>query len=152
MELELDVIVNVALPPEIVPHVLDELVSFILQAEDASGTWNIAVVLTDDEHLRTLHRDFMGIDTVTDVMTFPVTDPGSEVNMGAGGDIIVSVDRAAFQGTDFGNSVAEEVCFLVVHGLLHLCGWNDSTDAERSLMLDRQRQLIVEFERRSRTS
>ena len=100
------------------------------------------MALVDDRRLRGLHRDFMGIDEATDVMTFPSGEPGV-----AGGDIAVSVDRAAAQGPGFGHSAAEEAAFLVVHGLLHLLGWDDAADDDRAAMLARQQEIIGGFAR-----
>jgi rRNA maturation RNase YbeY len=118
---------------------LSGLVEFALRKIGARGEWIVAIVLTSDEHLRQLHRDFMGIDEETDVMTFPNGEDDS------GGDIIVSVQRAAEQGLEAGLTVEEEIRFLVVHGLLHLNGWEDDTPERRVRMLARQSEIIAAF-------
>jgi rRNA maturation RNase YbeY len=118
---------------------LSGLVEFTLRETGASGPWSIAVVLTSDEHLRQLHRDFMGIDEETDVMTFPHSEEGQ------GGDIIISVERAAEQGREAGLSLDAEIKFLAVHGLLHLNGWEDDTPDRRSRMLAKQSEIIEAF-------
>lgn len=117
---------------------LVELVAFAVAAAGGEGRWSTAVVLTDDAHLRRLHRDFMGIDEETDVMTFPYGDV-------PGGDIVISVERAAEQAPEYGHGTDEEVQFLAVHGVLHLAGWQDGTAEERATMLARQREIIEEF-------
>jgi len=114
---------------------LAELVGFSLQALGATGHWSVAVVLTSDEHLRQLHRDYMGIDEETDVMTFPHGDE-------PGGDIVISVERAAEQAGDYGHDTGEEIDFLAVHGVLHLSGWDDNTPDRRAEMLSRQAEII----------
>ena len=96
-------------------------------------------MLVDDDELRALHRDFMDIDEPTDVMTFPA---GEDEEREAGGDIVISVDRAADQGPEHGHTTAHEIRFLIVHGVLHLCGWDDHTDADRAAMLERQRVIL----------
>ncbi len=125
---------------------LGRLVRFVLAEERQAGLWSVSVVLTDDPGLRRLHREFMGLDTETDVMTFPLTDgapaPGDE----QGGDVVVSVDRAAAQGPEHGHTTAAEVRFLVVHGLLHLCGWDDATEDQRAAMVARQAELLARFD------
>ncbi len=147
LTLDLDLIAEIPPPPELDLVELRRLVPFVLRREGATGDWSVAVVLTNDAHLRALHRDFMGIDSPTDVMTFPAGDgvPGQAAL--SGGDVVVSVDRAAEQATEVGHSVAAEVRFLVVHGLLHLCGWDDATDALRERMHDRQTDLLGAFAR-----
>src|SRR5438093_242911 len=74
---------------------LESLSAFVLRDAGKAGDWEIAVVLTTDDKLRELHKEFMGIDEVTDVMTFPA-EPNENDGI-AGGDIVISVDRAAEQ-------------------------------------------------------
>ncbi|MFM9108167.1 MAG: rRNA maturation RNase YbeY [Chloroflexota bacterium] len=115
---------------------------FALRREGAAGPWIVTVALVDDARLRELHRAFMGIDEPTDIMTFPADEPGA-----GGGDIAISVDRAAEQGPAHGNTPAAEVMFLIAHGLLHLCGWDDASAGDREAMIARQAELIAEFSR-----
>ncbi len=137
------------LPPDVAPAGIEDLGRFVLGEVGGTGTWGVTVVLTSNTHLRQLHRDFLGIDTETDVMTFPSDDPEEADH---GGDIVVSVDQARTQGPDFGLTPAEELKFLVVHGLLHLCGRNDTTEGERAAMLKEQHGLIDAYDQRSSAS
>lgn len=127
------------------------LVAFVLSEESQHGNWTVSVVLSDDASLRALHREFMGLDAETDVMTFPLTgargDDVGEPGGNPGGDIVVSVERAAAQALDYGLTTVEEVRFLIVHGLLHLCGWTDSLPEEQTRMLERQQILLQTFDR-----
>jgi probable rRNA maturation factor len=122
---------------------VEALVRFALAGEGATGDWEIAVVLTTDRRLRDLHREFMGIDAETDVITFP-SDP-IEGESEFGGDIVISVDRAAEQGSELGHTLDQEIEHLIVHGLLHLCGWDDHDDSDREKMIERQDGLIAGF-------
>ncbi len=143
---ECQVVEGTTLPPDIDPPGIEDLGRFVLGEEGGAGTWVVTVVLTGNAHLRELHRDFLGIDTETDVMTFP-WDEQEEADHG--GDIVVSVDQAEAQASDFGLTPAEELRFLVVHGLLHLCGRDDATEDGRAAMLEEQRVLIDAYDRRS---
>jgi probable rRNA maturation factor len=144
LSVEVDVIAESALPEDAEPDGLAKLVRRVLEREGQTGDWSVAVVLTSDASLRSLHRDFMGIDAETDVMTFPADGgPGGPAH---GGDIVVSVDRAMEQAPEFGSSPWGEIRFLVVHGALHLCGWDDTSEVDRAAMLERQRELIAEYE------
>jgi probable rRNA maturation factor len=145
-DLDLDLVVEGAPPLDVDLADLERLIRFVLAAEESRGRWAVAVVLTDDERLRALHRDFMGLDTPTDVMTFPLADDAAPSHADRGGDVVVSVERAAAQAGDFGQTTAQEVRFLVVHGLLHLCGWDDAGEGDRVRMLERQTALIAAFE------
>ena len=116
------------------------LVEHALTTEGATGAWEISIVLVDDAELQALHHEFMGIDEPTDVMTFPAD---ADEDRGAGGDIVISVDRAAEQGPEHGSTAEEEVRFLIAHGVLHLCGWDDHDPADRAAMLDRQTAILA---------
>ncbi|CAA9546862.1 MAG: hypothetical protein AVDCRST_MAG73-2500 [uncultured Thermomicrobiales bacterium] len=146
VEIELEVLVETDPPDGFDSEQLGALVSFVLShGGPADARWTLAVVLTDDERLRALHRDHMGLDTETDVMTFPCSGE-PEADGDWGGDVVLSVERAAAQAPEFGHSAQDEVRFLVVHGLLHLCGWDDGTDDARAAMLDEQARLIALFD------
>ena len=118
---------------------LAELCCFALAAESDSD-WTVSIVLTDDVHLTRLHDEFMGIPEPTDIMTFPDDDE-------PGGDIVISIEQAERQRHDDEWSLADELRFLVVHGALHLAGWDDATDQDRAAMLDRQRKIIAAYQK-----
>lgn len=115
---------------------IESLVTRALAVEGRTGEWEISIALMSDDELRRLHRDFMGLDSVTDIMTFPLG--GDE----QGGDIAISVERAAEQAAELGMTAWEEIRFLVVHGVLHLCGWDDQEEESRRPMLARQTEII----------
>ena len=130
-------------------HELTSLAASVLAAEGAAGAWSVTVALVDDEALRQLHERFMGVGTVTDVMTFPhQTEPYHPVPLG--GDIVISLDRAEEQGAEHGFTAVAETRFLFVHGLLHLVGWEDGTPNQRQQMLRRQALLLQAYDERCR--
>ena len=131
-------------PPGIDSDDLEALAAFVLASERAVGFWEVTVALVGDDRLQELHRDFMGIDTPTDIMTFPIDDGDDEPH---GGELVISVDHATTQAGAWGLSPEEEIRFLVTHGLLHLLGWRDDTDEQRRTMLERQQQLFDEWRR-----
>lgn len=141
-EIEIIVEDDRALPGD--PDHLVPLIRFALAEERAVGHWEVRVAICDDSNLRRLHRQFMGIDSETDVMTFPADESSPA---GGGGDIAISMDRATEQATDWGHSAWDEIRFLAVHGVLHLCGWDDEEPADRERMLTRQREIIDCFDR-----
>lgn len=122
---------------------LEALTAFVLTREGGSGTWDVTVSLVDDATLQQLHKQFLGVDTPTDVMTFP---QDMETGDNHGGDIVISADHARNRAIEWGLNPGEEIRFLIVHGLLHLLGWRDETDIERQRMLERQQVLIDQFE------
>jgi probable rRNA maturation factor len=137
---EIIVIRHSDLPLDLSDGAIERFVLRALESESQNGEWVVSIVLVDDPELQRLHAEFMDIDEPTDVMTFPsdFEDGGQQ-----GGDIVISVERAAEQGSENGLSVEDEVIFLAVHGVLHLCGWDDATSGERTAMLARQRAIIA---------
>jgi probable rRNA maturation factor len=144
VQLSTEIFIETVVPPEITVDRLAALLAFGLDAEEAAGNWRIELVLADDALLRRLHREFMGLDSSTDIITFPDHEPDAEEPV-SGGQIYISVERAAAQAAEFGQTVSEEIEFLVLHGVLHLCGWDDNTDAKRERMLNRQTELLRAF-------
>jgi len=127
---------------------LSRLMRFGLRAEDAPVS-SLTLLVTDDAGIQALHRDYLNDDTPTDVLSFATeSDEAFPMEAGQGdylGDIAVSWDTAAIQGPEAGLSVEQEVAFLALHGLLHLLGADDATDADRTAMHARQHTLLRAF-------
>ena len=80
------------------------------------------IAFVSDKRIRELNRQFRGIDKATDVLSFPAEE---KLNLG---DIAVSVDTAAVQAKENGLTLEGEIAQLILHGLLHLCGYDHETD------------------------
>ena len=80
------------------------------------------IAFVSDKRIRELNRQFRSIDKATDVLSFPAEE---ESNLG---DIAVSVDTAALQARENGLPFDQEIAQLILHGLLHLCGYDHETD------------------------
>jgi len=83
-------------------------------------------LVTSDDHLQQLNRDFRGKDYPTDVLSFPSSSPD-----GALGDLAISVHRAAEQAREHGHDTNAELRILLLHGVLHLLGYDHETDRGR---------------------
>jgi len=87
-----------------------------------NGESSATIAFVSDTKIRELNRQFRGVDKATDVLSFPA---GESINLG---DIAVSVDTAAVQAKENGLSFNDEIAQLILHGLLHLCGYDHETD------------------------
>ncbi len=129
---------------------LERLIVFALRAEGMSPPTSLSLLVTDDPGIQALHRDYMGLDTPTDVLSFAAeADESFPTDPSAGrylGDIAVSWDTAAVQGPEAGLTTNAEVAFLALHGVLHLLGADDATDDDRAAMLARQGELLAAFD------
>jgi rRNA maturation RNase YbeY len=147
LDLTLTLVEDVPSPPDLDEDQLAALAAFVLAAEEAGGLWDLTVALVDDARLQALHREYMGIDEPTDIMTFPADE--AEPAVGGGGELAISVDHARTQAAAWGLTPSEEIRYLVVHGLLHLLGWRDEDEASRTQMLARQDELIAGWQARA---
>jgi rRNA maturation RNase YbeY len=88
-------------------------------------------IFVSDQYLLKLNQNYLDHDTLTDIITFPyVEDEHTEI----GGDIYISIDRVKENALEFGVPFENELRRVIVHGLLHLCGLKDKTDAEAKAM------------------
>src|SRR5688500_9823901 len=100
--------------------------TFAARAANAIGKNELSatIAFVSDKTIRQLNQQFRGLDKATDVLSFPAEDE-DEANLG---DIAISVDTAAKQAKENGLTFDEEVAQLILHGLLHLCGYDHETD------------------------
>ena len=98
--------------------------NFAARVLDAIGKSesSATIAFVSDKRIRELNRQFRGVDKATDVLSFPAED---EFNLG---DVAVSVDTAGMQAKDNGLTLDGEIAQLILHGLLHLCGYDHETD------------------------
>jgi probable rRNA maturation factor len=102
------------------------------QSEDPDT--DLSIVLTDDDQLCELNRDYLGIDAPTDVLSFPASESDPETGARYLGDILISIPRAAEQANAAGYDIQDEVQLLVVHGILHLLGHDHAEAEEKARM------------------
>ena len=112
---------------------LAEYVSVACRAVRLRGT--ASILLTGDREMRSLNRRFRGKDKATDVLSFPAP----EFVNGFAGDIAISLDVASRNAKELGHSLNEEVRILVLHGLLHLAGYDHESDGGK--MAEKERRL-----------
>ncbi len=114
------------------------LLQHALTGEKQHGDWVFAIELVDDADMSRMHEEFLGDPSPTDIMTFPYElDDGER-----GGDIVISIDTAESNAEHNSWTLTDELEFLVLHGLLHILGWDDDTPARREAMLARQLDLL----------
>jgi len=109
----------------------------VLREEGAEGELSIAIV--DDAKIRELNQAYLGKDRETDVLSFALNDEHESLS----GEVIVSADTAAREAAARDRSADDELALYLVHGILHLLGYDDTTAKKRSLMWERQRELLA---------
>ncbi len=127
------------------PERLRAAVEAVLRHEGRQG--ELTLVVTDDEGIQALNRDFLGVDAPTDVLSFSAQeDDGPFVLAPEGrgylGDVIVSYPRAVEQAQEQEHSAEQELALLVVHGVLHLLGYDHASEEEKAVMWARQEAVL----------
>jgi probable rRNA maturation factor len=118
----------------------------LLADADRPGA-EVSVLLVDDVRIRELNRQWRGQDKPTDVLSWPQEEAGGRAAANALvtdllGDVVISLDTAARQSQKRGWSLAEETALLLVHGILHLLGYEDESEAGSEAMKAMERKLL----------
>tara|TARA_Y100001970_G_C14151591_1_gene813015 strand:+ start:550 stop:987 length:438 start_codon:yes stop_codon:yes gene_type:complete len=98
----------------------------------------INIIISDDEFLRKLKKDFFDVDAYTDVISFNLEDEGEDID----GEIYISWDRINENAKKFNQTVNSEFKRIVIHGLLHLLGYDDQTNEEKILMTNLEEKYL----------
>lgn len=114
-----------------------------LTHQGQSPDMDLSIVLTGDKRLQELNRDYLGIDSPTDVLSFPASESDPETGAPYLGDILLSIPRAKAQAKTAGHALEAEVQLLVVHGVLHLLGHDHAKPGEKSKMWKAQAEILA---------
>lgn len=120
----------------------DELAVWLESATNNEGRTLGELVFNfcSDESLSKINKEFLNHDTLTDVITFDYSTL-NEIS----GEIFISIDRVRENASEFQQSFEVEIRRVMIHGLLHLCGYNDKTTKEKSSMSDRENFYLDSF-------
>ena len=105
----------------------------------------LSCIIVDDERIHEINRDYRNIDRSTDVISFALEDSVEFYIEGmprALGDIFISYDHAKMQAEEYGHSVYREMCFLFMHGILHLLGYDHMEEDEAKEMFALQNEIL----------
>ncbi len=116
-----------------------ELTQSILKAVQLAPE-SLGIIFVDDQTLKQMHEQYLNDPELTDVMTFDMGDEGR-----IEGEIYISVDRAVDQAKAFNNSFAEEMLRLIIHGILHLKGYDDLQPEAQAEMKKEEDRLVEQF-------
>lgn len=138
--------------------IISSVVDVVMDYEDCPYESEINVVITSDEEIRKVNKEFRGIDKATDVLSFPMLEyeePGEfdwledyeqYFNPETGelllGDIMISMEKVWQQAKEYGHSVERELAFLAAHSMLHLFGYDHMEEDERVIMEQKQREIM----------
>ena len=100
----------------------------------------INYIFCDDEYLHKLNVEFLNHDTLTDIISFDYS-AGKELH----GDIYISIERVADNAKDFKSDFIDELHHVMIHGILHYCGYKDKTEADETVMRKRENDYLAKL-------
>ena len=103
----------------------------------------LTYIFCSDQYLLDINRQFLQHDFYTDIITFPLSDPGQPIS----GEIYISVDRVRDNAREFGSSIQKELLRVVFHGALHLCGYKDKSPRDEKLMRKMEDKYLALYDR-----
>lgn len=124
---------------------IEDYVNVVLEDEyEADKPVYMSLLLTNNENIREVNRDYRGKDSATDVISFAYHD-SDEVSFGPYdtlGDIIISLERVEDQAKDYGHSFKREFYYVLTHGILHLLGYDHIEDEDKVVMRAKEEEIL----------
>lgn len=139
---------------------IEESINKALLEEEVLIPYEVSLVFVDNEEIRDINRDNRGIDRETDVLSFPMLDyedkkvykqcykdydfdetykDGENLVLG---DIVLSLEKSLEQSIEFNHSFERECCYLVVHSVLHLLGYDHMEEEDKKIMRKREEEIL----------
>ncbi len=134
---------------------INEVAAICLREEEIPERAEIDLLFVDNEAIRELNREYRDKDSATDVLSFPMyeaDEPIDTINAACHegqeilfGDIVISLERAQEQAAEYGHSLKREVMYLLVHGLLHLAGYDHIGEEDKKQMREKEERLLAKI-------
>ncbi|API89563.1 rRNA maturation RNase YbeY [Marinilactibacillus sp. 15R] len=134
---------------------IDEILEFAAEKLSLEEDAEISVTIVDNNRIQEINKTYRNKDYATDVISFAMEDETEddwlisdedEIDLPRVlGDLFISIDKAVEQAKDYGHSFERELGFLVVHGLLHLNGYDHMTETEEKEMFTLQEKILKEY-------
>jgi len=133
-------------PEPLDPAAFERLAAFVLEREEAPDLVELSIALVGLEEMAELNGQYRGKEGPTDVLSFGCDDPCAVLGPDEPvtlGDVVIAPEVAEAQAAEYGHTVEEELNLLLVHGVLHLMGYDHEDDADAEVMQARERALLV---------
>ena len=133
--------ISIASPQETVPidrSLMRNAARLVLEGEGIAEA-EISLAFVDNSTIHQLNKRYLQHDEPTDVLSFPLSEPNGKKLMG---ELVIGAEVANAEAMAHGHDVRAELALYVIHGLLHLCGYNDKTAAGATEMRERERHYL----------
>lgn len=130
-------------------NAFERLATFVLEREQTPDGVELSIAVVSIEEMADLNTRYRGKEGPTDVLSFGCDDPCAVVSpeeFVTLGDVVIAPEVAEEQAAEYGHTVEEELNLLLVHGVLHLLGYDHEADEDASAMQERERALLEAWE------
>lgn len=123
--------------------ILNEYIKYVVKKLELEKC-EFNIILTDNERIHEINREYRNVDRETDVISFAMEDEMDVEykDFRLLGDIYISLDKVESQAKEYGHSKTREICFLATHGILHLLGYDHMNPTDEKEMFDLQNELL----------
>ena len=158
--MEINVLIDEDIEERLEADWLRSIAEQLLTAQKASSDVELGLVITSQEKVQELNQKYLGRDEPTDVLAFYMTPPAEETGndlppfvtppdgMLHLGEVIISYPQAALQAEEHHHTIKKEIAILVIHGVLHLLGYDHEQPEQQRQMSDRETEIISHIEAR----
>jgi len=155
--MEINVLIDEGLEDYLKEDWLQRIAEQVLMAQNVSSNAELGLVITSQERVQQLNKSYLGRDEPTDVLAFymlPTGETGADLSpfvtppdgMLHLGEVIISYPQAVIQAEEHQHSVRKEIAILVIHGVLHLLGYEDANPELKRQMTDREVEILTSIE------
>lgn len=125
-------------------NIVTKTVEKVLELENFDDDAEVSVSFVGDEEIQELNRDFRGVDSSTDVLSFPIDDE-FKICGNILGDVIINMKRVMKQAKEFGHSNERELSYLTCHSILHLLGYDHIDEDDKKIMREKEKNVMSEL-------
>jgi len=133
---------------------VNKIINAVLEFENFDSDYEVSISFVDNNEIKELNRQYRNIDAPTDVLSFPLleferngnNEPvikdvliDAEISFG---DIVISTEKVTEQAKEYGHSQERELAFLLVHGMLHLLGYDHIQESDEKIMFKKQEEIL----------
>lgn len=149
---EINIRINNIFKKHITPQYIRTIAKKALKIEKPDERIELGILITDDDEIRSLNKQYRGIDTTTDVLAFALDEKNESIdfiNVPDGiihlGEIIISYPQALRQASENGSDINNEMALLIVHGVLHLLGYDHTNGQQAHTMQDLEKVILEQL-------
>lgn len=127
---------------EIDPEIIEATALFVIKDQKLSPGTELSIVFEEDDLIKNLNQQYRGYNETTDVLSFTSDEIDPQTGHHYIGDIIISYPQAQLQAASAGHPVNDELKLLVVHGILHLLGYDHAEEEDKEIMWNIQKKIL----------